>query len=119
MARDRSVKEIKLSSPEAEAVELPKQAEFYKLPVRFGSIPVDEAPLGWEIVTRERQTKVTRFQHAYPVIRLPFQEVQRIEFGHSAEFSKHDEKDSKIIELFPSGANRLFFGDCLHVMRQL
>jgi len=119
VTKGKLVNEIKLAQPELELVEIPKQPEFYKLPVRFGSVPVDEAPLGWEIVTRERQTKVTRFQHAYPVIRLPFQEVQRIEFGHSEEFSKHSEKDSKVFELFPSGANRLFFGDCLHVLRQL
>ncbi len=50
-------------------VEIPKQEEFYKLPRRFGSVPVDEAP-------------------HHP-------------------------------DLFPKGANRLFFGDNLHVMRQL
>jgi DNA modification methylase len=34
-----------------------------------------------------------------------------VEFGHSKEFPA--------TELFPSGANRLFFGDNLHIMRQL
>ncbi len=119
MAKKPPIEEITFLAPEAETVGIPKQPEFYKLPVRFGSVPVDEAPLGWEVVTRERQTKVTRFQHAYPVIRLPFQEVQRVEFGHNAEFLKQNEKDPKLNELFPTGANRLFFGDCLHVMRQL
>ena len=119
MTKDRPVDEIKFITPEPEPAEIPKQPEFYKLPVRFGSVPVDEAPLGWEIVTRERQTKVTRFQHAYPTIRLPFQEVHRIQFGHSEEFLKQSEKDPKLRELFPTGANRVFFGDCLHVMRQL
>ena len=119
MEKKTSIDEIKFVAPEQEAVEIPKQPEFYKLPVRFGSVPVDEAPLGWEVVTRERQTKVTRFQHAYPTIRLPFQEAQRVEFGHKEEFLKQNEKDPKLKELFPTGANRLFFGDCLHVMRQL
>ena len=119
MQKKTSIDEIRIVAPEPETVEIPKQPEFYKLPVRFGSVPVDEAPLGWEVVTRERQTKVTRFQHAYPRISLPFQEVQRVEFGHNAEFLKQNEKDPKLKELFPTGANRLFFGDCLHVMRQL
>ena len=119
MEKKTSIDEIKFVAPAQEAVEIPKQPEFYKLPVRFGSVPVDEAPLGWEVETRARQTKVTRFQHAYPTIRLPFQEVQRVEFGHKEEFLKQNEKDPKLKELFPTGANRLFFGDCLHVMRQL
>src|SRR5208282_1832099 len=60
-----------------------------------------------------------KFQHAYPTIRLPFQEVQRVEFGHNKEFLAANEKDPKLRELFPTGANRLFFGDNLHIMRQL
>jgi DNA modification methylase len=40
-----------------------------------------------------------------------FQEVRRVEFGHGKKFSPS--------ELFPTGANRLFFGDNLHIMRQL
>jgi len=119
MAEKPTIDEIKFLTTEPEAVEIAKQPEFYKLPVRFGSVPVDEAPLGWEVETRPRQTKTTRFQHAYPTIRLPFQEVQRVEFGHNAEFLKQNERDPKLKELFPTGANRLFFGDCLHVMRQL
>lgn len=119
MAEKPSIEEIKFLTPEAEAPEIPKQPEFYKLPVRFGSVPVDDAPLGWEVETRARQTKVTKFQHAYPSIRLPSQEVQRVEFGHKEKFLKQNEKEPKLKELFPTGANRLFFGDCLHVMRQL
>jgi len=71
------------------------------------------------VETRRRETKVTKFQHAYPTIRLPFQEVQRVEFGHADHFLAQNEKDRKLRELFPSGANRLFFGDNLHIMRQL
>ncbi|MBM2817333.1 MAG: Mtase protein [Ignavibacteria bacterium] len=91
--------------------ELPQQTEFYKIPARFGNIPVDEAPLGFEVVTRPAETKVTKFEHAYPKIILPFQEVNRIKFGHSDKFEPTN--------LFPDGANRLFFGDNLHIMRQL
>jgi DNA modification methylase len=91
--------------------EIPKQDDFYKLPARFGAIPLDEAPLGYEIETRRHETKITKFEHAFPRIYLPFQEVQRIEFGHGDSFEKTD--------LFPKGANRLFFGDNLHIMRQL
>jgi DNA modification methylase len=123
------------SSPEAARLndtvgqEIPRQTEFYKLPTRFGAVPVDEAPLGWEVETRRRETKVTKFEHAYPRIYLPFQEVQRVEFGHSdtplnpLQRRGGDEVagvgDGVRSELFPKGANRLFFGDCLHVMRQL
>jgi len=92
-------------------IEIPKQDDFYKLPARFGSVPLDEAPLGWEVETRRHETKVTKFEHAYPRIYLPFQEVHRVEFGYGDKFEK--------TELFPTGANRLFFGDNLHIMRQL
>jgi DNA modification methylase len=90
-------------------------------------VPVDEAPLGWEIETRRHEVKVTKFQHAYPTIRLPFQEVQRVTFGHTDQFSpinrrereRESKEERKLRELFPTGANRLFFGDNLHIMRQL
>lgn len=98
---------------------IPEQKEHFQLPTRFGAVPVDEAPLGWEVETRRREVKVTKFQHAYPTIRLPFQEVQRVEFGHNDRFLAENEKSRKLKELFPSGANRLFFGDNLHIMRQL
>jgi len=98
---------------------IPEQKEHFQLPARFGAVPVDEAPLGWEIETRRREVKVTKFQHAYPTIRLPLQEVRRVEFGHSEKFQAENEKNRKLKELFPAGANRLFFGDNLHIMRQL
>ena len=98
--------------PNVEAeIEIPDQSDFYKLPARFGAVPLDEAPLGYEVETKRRETKKTKFEHAYPRIYLPFQEVQRVEFGHGKKFDP--------TELFPTGANRLFFGDNLHVMRQL
>ena len=105
--------------PAPDEVTIPEQKEHFALPVRFGAVPVDEAPLGWEVETRRHETKVTKFQHAYPTIRLPFQEVQRVEFGHNDEFLKQNEKNHKLTALFPTGANRLFFGDNLHIMRQL
>ena len=101
-----------ISIPDAQGtVEIPQQTEFYKLPTRFGAVPVDEAPLGWEVETRRHETKVTKFEHAYPRIYLPFQEVHKVEFGYADKFEP--------TELFPKGANRLFFGDNLHIMRQL
>lgn len=101
---------VSIEIPGGEA-EIPQQSDFYRLPARFGAIPLDEAPLGYEVEVRRRETKVTRFEHAYPRIYLPFQEVQRVEFGHGKDFPP--------TELFPTGANRLFFGDNLHIMRQL
>ena len=112
-----------IEPPAPDEVAIPEQKEHFALPVRFGAVPVDEAPLGWEVETRRRETKVTKFQHAYPTIRLPFQEVQRVEFGHNDKFqpghSERSEESHKLRALFPTGANRLFFGDNLHVMRQL
>ncbi len=108
-----------IEPPGPDEVEIPDQKQHFDLPVRFGAVPVDTAPLGWEVETRRAEFKVTKFQHAYPTIRLPFQEVQRVKFGHNKEFLAANEKDAKLRELFPSGANRLFFGDNLHIMRQL
>ncbi len=108
-----------IEPPQSDEVEIPEQRQHFELPVRFGAVPVDTAPLGWEIETRRAEFKTTKFQHAYPTIRLPFQEVQRIQFGHDKEFLAANEKNQKLGELFPTGANRLFFGDNLHVMRQL
>ncbi len=108
-----------IAPPEAVEESIPEQGEHFRLPTRFGAVPVDEAPLGWEVETRRREVKVTRFQQAYPTIRLPFQEVSRVAFGHADRFLAENEKDRKLGELFPTGANRLFFGDNLHIMRQL
>ncbi len=108
-----------IEPPGPEEAGIPDQTQHFDLPVRFGAVPVDRAPLGWEVETRRAEVKVTKFQHAYPTIRLPFQQVQRVEFGHNAEFLAANENEAKLRELFPTGANRLFFGDNLHVMRQL
>lgn len=73
---------------------IPDQEEFFRSPARFGSIPVDKEPLGWD----RRQ----KFNKLYPFVSLPTQVVERVSFGHP--------------ELEP---DRLFWGDNLHVMRQL
>lgn len=74
--------------------EIPQQREFYKIPRRFGSVPVDELPLGCD---PEKQ-----YYLIYPRVALPFQKANRVTFGF------HD--------LEP---NRLIWGDNLHVMRML
>jgi DNA modification methylase len=73
---------------------LPTQEEFWRPPVRFGSVPVEKEPLGWD--------RRKGFRKLFPQVMLPFQVVERVSFGHSA--------------LEP---NRLLWGDNLHVMRQL
>lgn len=74
--------------------EIPLQKEFYKIPRRFGSTPVDEIPLGYD--------PKEQYHKQYPPVRLPFQKADRVSFGHA--------------DLEP---NRLFWGDNLHVMRLL
>ena len=73
---------------------LPQQEEFWKPPTRFGSVPVEKEPLGWD--------RRKGFRKLFPQVMLPFQVVERVQFGHPA--------------LEP---NRLLWGDNLHVMRQL
>lgn len=77
-----------------EEPEIPVQEEFYQMPTRFGNVPVDIAPLGWDAQRR--------FEKVYPKVSLPFQTIERVSFGHP--------------ELEP---NKLFFGDNLHIMRML
>ena len=73
---------------------LPEQEEFWRPPARFGTVPVEANPLGWD--------SRRGFRKLYPQVMLPTQVVERVSFGHP--------------ELEP---NRLFWGDNLHVMRQL
>ena len=42
-----------IEPPAPDEVEIPEQKEHYQLPTRFGAVPVDEAPLGWEVETRQ------------------------------------------------------------------
>ena len=79
---------------EVQRTEIPKQFEFYKVPKRFGSIPVDQLPMGCD--------KDSQYYKLYPRLPLPFQKADRISFGSP--------------KLEP---NRLFWGDNLHVMRML
>jgi len=74
--------------------EIALQKEFYKIPRRFGSIPVDELPRGCD---PEKQ-----YYKLYPRIALPFQKASLVTFGYP--------------KLEP---NKLFWGDNLHVMRNL
>ena len=74
---------------------LPAQELFYRAPARFGSIPVDAEPKGWD---RHRG-----FRKLYPPIHLPTQVVERVSLGHTE----------------PHEPNRLIWGDNLHVIRQI
>ena len=53
---------------------LPAQEEFWRPPVRFGSVPVEKEPLGWD---RRRG-----FRKLFPQVTLPFQVAERVAFGH-------------------------------------
>lgn len=88
-----------IASPEIADVDdltdaLPQQEEFWRPPTRFGSVPVEKEPLGWD--------RRHGFRKLFPAVYLPIQVVDRVQFGHPT--------------LEP---NRLFWGDNLHVMRQL
>ena len=74
---------------------LPQQEQFYRAPARFGSIPVEAEPKGWD--------RHQRFEKHYPRISLPTQIIERVSLGHDA----------------PHEPNRLIWGDNLHVMRQI
>ena len=80
--------------PEEDAPRLPEQREHWRAPARFGSVPVEEYPLGWDTNRR--------FEKHYPRVDLPTQIVDRVSFGNA--------------ETEP---NRLVWGDNLHVMRQI
>ena len=51
-----------IEPPAPDEGSIPEQKEHFQLPTRFGAVPVDEAPLGWEVETRRREVKVTKFQ---------------------------------------------------------
>ena len=91
---DKPLEIVEAEGIESEQPDLPAQAEVFRMPKRFGHVPVDDAPLGWD--------KERRFEREFPRVELPFQQVERISFGHPK------------LE-----ANQLFFGDNLHVMRML
>ena len=74
---------------------LPQQEQFYRAPARFGSIPVEAEPKGWD--RREG------FLKHYPRINLPTQIIDRVSLGHTGSHEP----------------DRLIWGDNLHVMRQI
>ena len=80
---------------DAVADPLPQQEEYYRPPARFGNVPVAHTPFGWD-------PRNLGFRNHYPVVNLPTQIVERVTLDAP--------------ELEP---NRLIWGDCLHVMRQL
>jgi DNA modification methylase len=85
---------MEVTEADERADALPQQEEFWRPPTRFGSVPVEKEPLGWN--------RRKGFRKLFPAVYLPFQVVERVQFGHPA--------------LEP---NRLFWGDNLHIMRQL
>ena len=74
---------------------LPRQEQFYRAPVRFGNVPVEAEPKGWD----RRQN----FRRHYPLVNLPMQVVERVRLGNDQ----------------PHEPNRLIWGDNLHIMRQI
>ena len=74
---------------------LPQQEELWRPPARFGSVPVEAEPMGWD----RRQG----FRKHYPLVNLPTQIVERVQLGMEE----------------PHEPNRLIWGDNLHVMRQI
>ena len=74
---------------------LPEQELFYRAPARFGNIPVEAEPKGWD----RRQG----FRKLYPRIDLPTQIVERVSLGNTE----------------PHEPNRLIWGDNLHIMRSI
>ena len=74
---------------------LPQQEDLWRPPARFGSVPVEKEPMGWD----RRQG----FLKHYPRVELPTQIVERVQLGMDT----------------PHEPNRLIWGDNLHVMRQI
>ena len=79
------------AAPEA----LPQQEEFYRAPARFGAVPIEAEPKGWD--------RRAGFRRHYPLVSLPIQVIDRVPMGHKE----------------PHEPNRLIWGDNLHVMRQI
>ena len=86
---------VPVPDPDPVPEPLPQQEEFWRPPKRFGSIPVEAFPLGWD---RRRS-----FFKLYPRVELPTQIIERVPLGNEE----------------PHEPNRLIWGDNLHIMRQL
>ena len=89
MTEDVRIEESEMPDP------LPQQEEFYRPPARFGAIPMEAEPLGWD--------NQKGFKKHYPRVDLPTQIVERVSLGMEEEHEP----------------NRLIWGDNLHIMRQL
>ena len=55
---------------------LPQQQDYWRAPARFGSVPVDAEPKGWD--------RYQGFRKLYPRIDLPTQIVERVPLGLEA-----------------------------------
>jgi DNA modification methylase len=87
------IEETVSDEEEIEAVSLPEQEAFFKMPKRFGTIPdVSKEPLGWG---------KGGYAHLYPHVKLPTQRLETLPFGNRGD------------------ANKLYWGDNLHIMRTL
>ena len=87
------IEETVSDEEEIDVVELPQQEAFFKMPKRFGTIPdVSEKPLGWG---------KGGYEHLYPHVKLPTQRLDTLSFGNHGD------------------ANKLYWGDNLHIMRTL
>ena len=76
---------------------LPQQELFYRAPARFGNVPVEAEPKGWD--------RRLGFRNHYPLVNLPMQVVEQVRLGQDAD-PDHE-------------PNRLIWGDNLHIMRQI
>jgi DNA modification methylase len=80
--------------PAQPVIEIAQQPEFYKIPKRFGTVPVDELPLCY--------VKGKGYSDKFPFVKLPFQKMEEIRFGAGN-----------------GDTNKIFWGDNLHIMRML
>jgi len=56
--------------PVQPVIEIAQQPEFYKIPKRSGTVPVDELPLGY--------VKGKGYYDKFPFVKLPFQKIEEI-----------------------------------------
>ena len=61
--------------PDAAAEPLPQQELFYRAPARFGNVPVEAEPKGWD--------RRHGFRRHYPLVNLPMQVVEQVRLGHA------------------------------------
>lgn len=75
-------------------IEIAPQPEFFKMPRRFGNVPVDKEPLGY--------VRGKDYYDKYPFINLPFEKIEEIKFSNNSDQT-----------------NKIYWGDNLHIMRML